>query len=154
MAMAEYGPQDLLDLGKHLDRIVEGVHNLRSLPVWVQAAHSFVTYNPEAVVFQMQRWTERFECEDIDPEGRAYAMVIGAHRIHRFGAGPGINQEIWRDVRAAVARLEHPEDLAEGIESGPLEPQYFADAGHQRGEWPYRMLPAEWYVQDTGDLPR
>jgi len=133
---------DLREVTQNLGQVEQGVRNLQSLPVWVQAAHAFLTYNPESVLHQVRRWGSRLDgCPD--EEGRVVAVVLAAHRIHRFGAGPAVSPDIWPHVVAAVERLEHPEDLAEG----PLEPQYFAHAGHARGPWPIRMLPDGFYAE-------
>lgn len=143
--------QDLIEVEEQQQRILQGVRNLLALPDWVQAAHSFVTYNPEAVLHQVRRWSARLEASE-NTEGRMIAVLIGAHRIHRFGAGPAIAPGIWIHVLDAIASLEHPEDLAGATGEGPLEPRYFAHAGHERGVWPYRILPQEWYSEE-GHLP-
>lgn len=135
---------DLRDVTEHLDAIGQGVRNFQALPVWAQAARSFLSYNPESVLYQVQRWMDRLNA-CMDEEGRIVAMVLAAHRIHRFGAGPAVSPEIWLHVVAAVEHLEHPEDLAEGLAQGPLEPKYFVHAGHARGEWPIRVLPESFY---------
>jgi hypothetical protein len=137
---------DLKEVAQHLDRAVEGMNNLRELPLWAQAAHSMLTYNPESVLYQVNRWQYRLR-EDEDTVGGICAMVIAAHRIHRFGAGPAINEEALIKMQSKVAELEHPEDLAEGLAHGALEPQYFAHAGHQRGEWPIILLPVSFYAE-------
>lgn len=138
--------EDLKEVAQHLDRAVEGMNNLRELPLWAQAAHSMLTYNPESVLYQVNQWQDRLR-EDEDKVGGICAMVIAAHRIYRFGAGPAINAEALAKVQSRVDELEHPEDLADGLAEGPLEPQYFAHAGHQRGEWPIFLLPVSFYAE-------
>jgi len=138
--------RDLREVTEHLGQIEQGVRNLQSLPVWAQAARAFLTYNAESVLHQVQRWGSRLD-DCSDEEGRVVAVVLAAHRIHRFGAGPAVSPDIWPHVVAAVQRLEHPEDLAEGLADRPLEPQYFAHAGHARGSWPIRILPDGFYAE-------
>lgn len=48
-------PEDRRWLVQQLDRVAEGVRNLQVLPLWAQAAHSMLTYNPESVLYQATR---------------------------------------------------------------------------------------------------
>ncbi len=127
--------------------IGSGLRNYKELPLWAQAADSMLTYNPESVLYQVRQWQSRLtDCED--ETGRVCAVVMAAHRIHRFGAGPAVGDVPWRMVLAKVAELEHPEDLAEGLAQSALEPKYFAHAGHQRGTWPVLILPARFFAEN------
>jgi hypothetical protein len=49
-------------------------------------------------------------------------------------------------IRTKVAEsLEHPQWLLDDINGGPMEPAYYAAVGHQKGEWPIRVLPDQFY---------
>lgn len=135
----------LRDVTGYLGQVEAGIRNLKALPLWAQAAHSMLTYNPESVLYQVRQWQTRLtDCTD--ETGRICVVVMAAHRIHRFGAGPAVAESPWNMVLAKVAELAYPEDLAEGLELNPLEPQYFSHAGHQRGTWPILILPPAFYA--------
>lgn len=139
---------DLKEVYRHLDQVASGIKNLQALPLWAQAAHSFLTYNPEAVQYQVLRWRQKLESET-DEEGRIVAVLIAARRIYRFGAGRDVDAELWDHVSSKIDSLDHPEDLAEALLTEPIEPQYFSSAGHKRGEWPIRILPEQFYVESV-----
>lgn len=137
--------KDLPFLAKHMERVAEGVRNRQSLPLWAQAAHSMLTYNPESVLYQIGLWRARLE-DCPDEIERVCVVLVAAHRIHRFGAGPALGAEPMAMLKGKIATLDHPEDLAEGVETGALEPRYFPHAGHPRGSWPIVLLPDAFYA--------
>lgn len=134
----------LREVTGYLGRVEEGIRNLNALPLWAQAAHSTLTYNPESVFFQVRQWQGRLT-DSTDETGRVCAVAMAAHRIYRFGAGPALAEGLREMMASKISELEHPEDFKAGLENTPLEPQYFTHAGHQRGTWPILILPESFY---------
>ncbi len=125
--------------------IGSGLRNYKELPLWAQAADSFLAYNPEAVLFQMKEWDAKLKGLE-DQQAAITAIAIGANRIARFGAGPVLDKGLLSLIRTKVAEsLEHPQWLLDDINGGPMEPAYYAAVGHQKGEWPIRVLPDQFY---------
>ena len=125
--------------------IKRGLANFKNLPLWAQAADSFLAYNPEAVLFQVKEWDAKLKGLE-DQQAAITAIAIGANRIARFGAGPALDKGLLSLMRTKVAEsLEHPQWLLDDINGGPMEPAYYAAVGHQKGEWPIRVLPDQFY---------
>ena len=125
--------------------IREGLSNYQELPLWAQAADSFLAYNPETVLFQIREWDSKLRNLE-DQQAAITAIAIGANRIARFGAGPALDKGLLSLIRTKVIEsLEHPQWLLDDINGGPMEPAYYAAVGHQKGEWPIRVLPDQFY---------
>ena len=125
--------------------IREGLSNYQELPLWAQAADSFLAYNPETVLFQIREWDSKLRNLE-DQQAAITAIAIGANRIARFGAGPALDKGLLSLMRTKVAEsLEHPQWLLDDINGGPMEPAYYTAVGHQKGEWPIRVLPDQFY---------
>ncbi len=125
--------------------IREGLSNYQELPLWAQAADSFLAYNPETVLFQIREWDSKLRNLE-DQQAAITAIAIGANRIARFGAGPALDKGLLSLIRTKVVEaLEHPQWLLADLNGGPMEPAYYAAVGHQKGEWPIRVLPDQFY---------
>ena len=125
--------------------IREGLSNYQELPLWAQAADSFLAYNPETVLFQIREWDSKLRDLE-DQQAAITAIAIGANRIARFGAGPALDKGLLSLIRTKVIEsLEHPQWLLDDINGGPMEPAYYAAVGHQKGEWPIRVLLDQFY---------
>ncbi len=124
--------------------ISAGASNYEALPMWMQAAHDILAYNPEAVLFQMKTWVKKIR-NIYTTEIIRDLMTMSAHRIHRFGAGPAVHPGLLDEVRAHLASIGAAPWIMDAMEDGTLEPVY-QDLGHQRGEWPIRFLAAECYA--------
>ena len=125
--------------------IGSGLCNYKELPLWAQAADSFLAYNPEAVLFQVKEWDAKLKGLE-DQQAAIAAIVIGANRFARFGAGPALDKGLLSLIRTKVIEsLEHPQWLLDDINGGPMEPAYYTAVGHQKGEWPIRVLPDQFY---------
>ena len=125
--------------------IGNGLCNYKELPLWAQAADSFLAYNPETVLFQIREWDSRLRNLE-DQQAAITAIAIGANRIARFGAGPALEAGLLGLARAKVTEsLEYPQWLLDDLDGGLMEPAYYVAVGHQKGEWPIRVLPDEFY---------
>ena len=125
--------------------IGDGLCNYKALPLWAQAADSFLAYNPEAVLFQVKEWESKLRGLE-DQHAAITAIAIGANRIARFGAGPMLASGFLALVHTKVNEsLEYPQWLLDDLNGGPMEPVYYAAVGHQKGEWPIRVLPGQFY---------
>ena len=125
--------------------IGDGLCNFKELPLWAQAADSFLAYNPETVLFQIKEWDLKLRGLE-DQRAAITAIAIGANRIARFGAGPALDVGFLSLVRGKVAEsLEHPQWLLDDLDGGALEPTYYAAVGHQKGDWPILVLPEQFY---------
>lgn len=125
--------------------IRDGLSNYQELPLWAQAADSFLAYNPETVLFQIREWDSKLRGLE-DQQAAITAIAIGANRIARFGAGPALDKGLLSLIRTKVAEsLEHPQWLLADLNGGPMEPTYYAAVGHQKGEWPILVLPEQFY---------
>lgn len=125
--------------------IRDGLSNYQELPLWAQAADSFLAYNPETVLFQIREWDSKLRGLE-DQQAAVTAIAIGANRIARFGAGPALEAGLLGLVRDKVAgSLEHPQWLLDDLDGGPMEPVYYIAVGHQKGEWPILVLPEQFY---------
>ena len=125
--------------------IGDGLCNYKELPLWAQAADSFLAYNPEAVLFQIKEWDKQLRNLE-DQRAAITAIAIGANRIARFGAGPALDTGFLSLIRTKVAEsLEHPQWLLDDLNGTALEPTYYEAVGHQKGEWPIWVLPEQFY---------
>lgn len=135
--------QHTLDSASSL--VGDGLRNYKTLPLWAQAADSFLAYNPEAVLFQIKEWDKQLRNLE-DQQAAITAIAIGANRIARFGAGPALDMGFLSLIRTKVAEsLEHPQWLLADLNGGPMDPTYYAAVGHQKGEWPILVLPEQFY---------
>lgn len=117
---------------------VKGVERLKALPLWVQAAYSTLTYNPENIVHGLWEESRLLLERESDEDGKMCVLWMAAHQIHRFGAGPALRPDIREKMTQKA--MTYSEALADGVALTPKEPRYFDIAGQVRGPWPIIIL--------------